>query len=255
VSPRRVDPDSAASNEAVAFLKALGAGSASADKLSTGFAKMIGLPAELPADKARGFSSSAAESWMKQVGSGATFALPAGFAGTDAAVLWGGFQGPGRKGDYALRMIYEGGAWKVDGFAMTSASFSTLSSTGGGADGAYEHLAARALGGLLCDKTAMPKDARALALAACLTPALRAKLAEPFDSDKKEGFDYNRAKVHLEAEKIGGGAESYATIQQGNGPDFRLEVTKAGGAKATYLLKLVPGTTPGQWLAENIAPQ
>jgi hypothetical protein len=253
--PRKVDLDAGVGKDAVAFLKALGEGSATAAELSTGFVKMIGLPAELPADKARGYSSSAAESWLKQVGSGATFGLPAGFAGGEAAVLWGGFQGQGRKGDYALRMIREGGAWKVDGFALTSAIFTPSVASGSGADGQYQRFAARMLGGLLCDKTAVPKDARALALAACLSPALRGKLAEPFDSDKKEGFDYNRAKLLLEAEKIGGGAESYATIQQGNAPDFRLEITKAGGAKTAYLLKLVRGTTPGQWLTESIAPQ
>ena len=229
--PRKIDLESGVGKDAVAFLKALGAGAATADKLSAGFVKMIGLPVELPADKARGYSSSAAESWMKQVGAGATFGLPAGFAGADAAVLWGGFQGPGRKGDYALRLINEGGAWKVDSFALTSASFNGSAGSGGGADGEYQRFAARAFGGLLCDKSGMPKDCRVLALAACLTPALRDKLAEPFGSDKGQGFDYNRGKLLLEAEKMGGGAESYATIQQGETSDFRLDVTKTGGAR------------------------
>src|SRR4029079_17311262 len=66
--PRKVDLDSGAGKEAVAFLKTLGEGAAKADKLSAGFVRMIGLPAELPTDKSRGFSANAAESWMKQVG-------------------------------------------------------------------------------------------------------------------------------------------------------------------------------------------
>ena len=166
---------------------------------------MIGLPVELPADKARGYSSSAAESWMKQVALERLLVFPPASQGADAAVLWGGFQGPGRKGDYALRLINEGGAWKVDSFALTSASFNGSAGSGGGADGEYQRFAARAFGGLLCDKSGMPKDSRVLALAACLTPALRAKLAEPFGSDKDQGFDYNRGKLLLEAEKMGGG--------------------------------------------------
>jgi len=80
--PRKVDLDSGVGKEATAFLKALGEGSVKADKLSAGFVKMIGLPAELPTDKSRGFSANTAESWMKQVGGGATFGLPSGFAGS-----------------------------------------------------------------------------------------------------------------------------------------------------------------------------
>lgn len=253
--PRKVDLDSGVGKEAVAFLKALGEGSAKADRLSVGFVKMIGLPAELPTDKSRGYSISAAESWMKQVGGGATFGLPSGFAGGEAAVLWGGFQGQGRTGDYSLRMIHEGGAWKVDSLALTSAAFTPATASGGGTEGEYQRFAARAVGGLLCDKTGMPKDDRALALAAGLTPALRAKLAEPFGSDREQGFDYNRGKLLLEADKIGGGAQSYTTTQQGDAPEFRLEVTRAGGAKSSYSLKLLKGTTPGQWLVDGITPQ
>lgn len=253
--PRKVDLDSGVGKEAVAFLKALNEGSAKADRLSAGFVKMIGLPAELPTDKSRGYSMSAAESWMKQVGGGATFGLPSGFAGGDAAVLWGGFQGQGRTGDYSLRMIHEGGAWKVDYLALTSASFTPSTASGGGPEGEYQRFAARTVGGVLCDKTGMPKDDRALALAAGLTPALRAKLAEPFGSDREQGFDYNRGKLLLEAGKIGGGAESYSVAQQGDAPEFRLEVTKPGGAKSNYSLKLLKGTTPGQWLVDGITPQ
>ena len=253
--PRKIDPGSGVGKDAFEFLKSLGEGTAKADKVSGGLVKMIGLPAELPADKSRGYSTLAAETWLKQVGSGVTFALPTGFAGADAAVLWGGFQGPGRKGDYSLRMIHEGGAWKVDYLALTSARFGRSPETSGGSKGEYEGFAARAVAGLLCDKTGMPKDARALALAAGLTPPLRAKLAEPFGSDKGQGFDFNRGKLLLEAEKFGGNAESYTTTQQGKGPEFRLEVTKSGGAKSAYLLKMVKGTTPGQWLVDCITPQ
>ena len=73
---------------------------------------------------------------MKQVGGGATFGLPSGFAGGEAAVLWGGFQGQGRTGDYSLRMIHEGGAGRF-GFVsrLTSASFTPATASGGGTEG------------------------------------------------------------------------------------------------------------------------
>jgi hypothetical protein len=253
-APSKVDLDSGVGKDAVVFLKALGESTAKAELLSGGFVKAIGLPAELPGDKARGFSAAAAESWMKRIG-GATFGLPAGFAGPGAAVLWGGFQGPGRKGDYFLRMVNEGGAWKVDYFALTSAASQPTSGPAQGPDGEYQRFTARAIGGLLCDRDAMPKDERAMALAAGLTPALRARLADPFGSDKDQGFDYNRGKLILEAERLGGGAESYSTSPQSAATDFRLDVMKAGGAKTAYLLKLVKGPAPGQWLVESITPQ
>ena len=145
-------------------------------------------------------------------------------------------------------------AWKVDSFALTSASFNGSAGSGGEADGEYQRFAARAFGGSLCDKSGMPKDSRVLALAACLTPALRAKLAEPFGSDKDQGFDYNRGKLLLEAEKMGGGAESYATIQQGEACfPARSDQTRR---REDHLpsLKLVRGPTPGQWLVESIVP-
>src|SRR4029453_5804164 len=201
--PRRVDLESGVGKDAVAFLKALGDGAARADQLSTGYVKMVGLPAELPSDKVKGYSTTSVESWLKRVGGSATFGLPAGFAGSDAAVLWGGFQGQGRRGDYFLRMVNEGGAGKVDRFALTSAASTPTAGAGDGPEAEYQRFAARAVGGLLCDRDAMSKDERAVALAAVLTPALRAKLAEPFGSDKDHGFDYNRGKLILQAEKLG----------------------------------------------------
>jgi hypothetical protein len=253
--PQMVDLDQGVGKEAVAFLKGLGESTAKADQLSAGFVRAVGLPAELPSDKAKGFSPAAAESWMKRVGSNATFGLPAGFAGADAAVLWGGFQGQGRKGDYSLRMVKVTGVWKVDYFALTSAVHATTGSLAQGPDAEYQRFAARAVGGLLCDGSAMTKDERTLTLAAGLTPAFRTKLAEPFGSDRDQGFDYNRGKLILEAEKLGGGAESYSTSPQATPTEFRLEVVKPGGVKSAYLLKLAKGSAPGQWLVESISPQ
>jgi hypothetical protein len=253
--PRKVDPSTGVGKEAFEFLKGLGAGTARADQLSAGFLKMVGVPAELPSDKGRGYSTIAAETWLKRVGTGATFGLAAGLAGTDVAILWGGFQGPGRKGDYYLRMVSEAGAWKTDFLALTSAANTRSGPPAPGTDADYQHFAARAVGGLLCDRDGMAKDMRAPALAAGMTPTLRAKLAEPFGSDKDTGFDYNRGKLILEAEKLGGGAESYSAIPQASPNEFRIEVMKTGGTKAAYLLRFVKGSSPGQWLVESIAPQ
>lgn len=254
-APKKVELESGVGKEAVEFLKSLREGEAKADRVSAAFIKQIGLPAELPSDKAKGYSADAAASWLKRVGSGLSFFPPSGFAAADAAVLGGTFMSPERSGHYSLRMVNEGGTWKVDYLAMSSVNVTTVQDVGGGPESEYQRFAARAVAGLLCDNTGMPKDDRAAALAAGLTPALRAQWAEPFGSDKDQGYDYNRGKLLLEAAKVGAGCESYGVAQQGADPVFRLEVTKAGGAKAAYTLKLTKGTTPGQWLVESVTPQ
>ena len=73
---------------------------------------MIGLPVELPADKARGYSSSAAESWMKQVALERLLVVPAASQG-----LTQPFCGAASRGRDARRLrtalVNEGG--RVEG--------------------------------------------------------------------------------------------------------------------------------------------
>jgi hypothetical protein len=248
----KIDLSTGVGKEATEFLKALGEGTAKADKLSAGFAKAIGLPVTLPSDKAKGYSADAAEGWLKRVGQGHNISLPFNSrqAG-DAALFRGTFIG--KPGGYALRMVKEGGAWKVDWLALSSAEVKGTTA-GPSADAVAQEFAATAVIEVICDKDAMPKDDRIPAIAAGLTPALRAKWAEPFGSDKDQGYDYNRGKLALKAAEIGGGAESFTATQQGDTPVFKVEITKAGGAKAAYLVKLVKGTAPGQWLVDDITP-
>lgn len=252
--PQKIDLDSGVGKEAVAFLKALGEGSARADRLSPGFVKMVGLPAELPGDRSKGYSEDAAASWMKRVGTGATFGLPSGFTTADAAVLWGSFQAPGRGGEYRLRLVHDGGTWKVDCLALSSVP-AVSGTAGSGPDTEYQSFAASAAAGLLGDRNALPRDDRALALAALLTPALRQQWAPPLGSDPGQGFDYNRGALLLKAAETGGGAESYTVTALPTPGEFRLEFHKTGSAKAAYLMKLARGAAPGQWLVDSMAPQ
>jgi hypothetical protein len=83
-------------------------------------------------------------------------------------------------------------------------------------------------------------------------PALRTAWAEPFGSDREQGFDYNRGKLLLKAGELGGGAESYSVRQQGSAPEFVASIARAGGAKSSCVVKLVKGPTAGQWLVESI---
>ena len=54
--PEIFDLSSGVGKDAVDFLQAVKAGTAKADQLSTGFVKLIGLPAELPSDRRRGIA-------------------------------------------------------------------------------------------------------------------------------------------------------------------------------------------------------
>lgn len=254
-SPQKIDLDSGVGKEAVAFLKALGEGTAKADALSAGFVKMVGLPAELPADKTKGYSADAAASWLKRVGGGgAAFALPSGFAGVNAAVMSGSFQAADRVGGYRLRLVNEAGAWKVDFLALSSVP-AAPGTSGTGPDSEYQAFAATAAASLFSDKNAMPRDDRALALAAALTPALRKTWAPPLGSDPDQGFDYNRGALLLKATEIGGGAESFTLSALPATGEFRIEFAKPGGAKTVWLFKLVKGAAPGQWLVDSVTPQ
>lgn len=250
--PEIVDLSTGVGKDAVDFLQAVRAGTAKAGQLSTGFVKLIGLPAELPSDKAKGYSTDAAEGWLKRVGIEVGFAPPnyTKHAG-DTAVFRGGLVGK-PNGRYSLRMIREGNAWKVDWLSLSSVEVKGPS-TNPSADAVFQEFATDAIVEAICDKDAMPPAERTMVIAAGLAPAFRTKLAPPFGSDTDQGFDFNRGALALEAGKIGDKAESVTLTPQGEAA-FKVEVTRAGGAKDSYTVKLAKGTAPGQWLVENVTP-
>lgn len=255
--PERIDTKSGVGKDAVDFLTAVGAGTAKAGQLSGGFLKLIGLPAELPSDKAKGYSADAAEAWLKRVGAKLTGMGPMAESTLvgDAAIFRGMFTG----GSYWLRMVKEGDAWKADWLSLSSISTTGATGTAGGvaasADDVLQGFAAAAIAAAVCDKDAMPKDDRVAVIAAGLTPALRASWADPFGGDKDRGYDYSPAKLNLKVAEIGDRAESVAVVASGGGA-FRMEVARAGGGKPTaYAMKLAKGGTPGQWLVESLTPQ
>ncbi len=253
--PEKVELGSGVGKIATDFLTALHEGKATADQLSASFVKRLGVPIVFDSDKAKGFSSAEAESRLKRLGSGVNFFPPSGFAGENVAVLWGAFMSADRNGGYNLRMVKDGTTWKVDYLSLSSAMFTPGDSAAGGPEAEYQRFAARAIAAALCDKDGAPRDERAAVLAAGLVPALRTAWGDPFDSDKAHGMDYSIGKLLLKADEIGAGVASYSITQQGAEPVFKLEVTKASGAKAAYTLKLTPGDIPGQWLVESITPQ
>jgi hypothetical protein len=143
----------------------------------------------------------------------------------------------------------------VDWLSLTSAGIQGAELNTTSPDIASQEFAVAAVIGMLMDKDALPKEDRAVILAAGLTPGLKKKWAEPLDSDKAEGFDFNRGLLAQKATTFSAGVESFALSHQGSTTDFRVEATMSGGAKKTYLVKLAKGTGPGQWLVDDVIPQ
>lgn len=249
-NPEKIDTTTGAGKDAIDFLTAVGSGTAKANQLSTGFVKAIGLPAELPSEKEKGYSPDAAESWLRKVGVKLTGMGPMSESSRagDVAVFRGMFTG----GTYSLRMVKEGDTWKADWLSMSSVNASVATVRTPSGDDLLRDFAAAAVAAAICDKDAMPSDQRIGVIAAGMTPALRKSLADPFDGDKAKGYDYSPAKLSVKVAEIGSGAESVVVSAASDGA-VKVEITKAG-AKAVYSMKLVKGATPGQWLVDSITP-
>lgn len=240
--------EKAADDAATAFRRELVMGTAKADMLSTAFLKAVGKPVVLPSDKAKGYSDDSATSWLKKVGAGVNFGpeLKREQAG-DVAYLRGGLQKPG---GYCLRMVKEGGAWKVDWLSISSVDNGSVTTTPT-PEGAAQGFAVASFVELLTDLSGMPKDERLLVLAAAMTPALRAAWAPPFEMDKPQGFDFNPGKLGTEAVKIGGKTTGYTASRVGDLPEFKVELTKTDGKKS-LTVRLVKGATPLEWLVSEV---
>ena len=240
--------DDATTKAASDFLHTVGAGTAAAAALSPPFLKVIGKPVAFETDIAKGYSTDAADVWLRTVGGGLTFGLPSGTAGGGAAVLSGSFQGQTRSGRYLIRLVQEGG-WKVDWFQLSSAR-PAASATPTGPDAAYQDFAAAAFLDLLADKDGMAKASRIPLLANLLSPELRKAWATPFGSDTAGGYDYSPAQIDVKLAEIGA-VEAYTA---GVAADMTVkgDLTKAEGKKP-FTLKLTKGTAPGQWLVAAFA--
>jgi hypothetical protein len=250
----KIDLNIGVGKDATDFLASLKNGAVSAKQLSSGFVKSIGLPAVFPADKAKGYSAEAAEGLLiRALGRHGLGPLAISKQVGNVALFRGMFIG--EPGDISLRMIHEGGAWKVDWLSLSSARIEGGTLNTSNADTVCQEFAIAATIGLLTDKDALTKEDRAVILATGLTPALKKKWAEPLDSDKAEGYDYNRGSLAQKTLQFGAGVESFSFSQQGNAPVFRVELLHAGGGKTAYLVKLVNGPGPGQWLVDEVTPQ
>ena len=185
-----------------AFLGNLGAGKAEASDLTTRMLKAVGKPlTQDDKDKARGYSADKAASWLNRVGQGMTFspALDRKQAG-DRVYVRGSLQG--KPGTYSLRLVKEGGAWKVDLLVLSSAEWQGTPNAGT-AEAAFLEFTVTAFIAAVADSNviAIPAD-RAPMIAAAMTPALRSAWGSPYDQLKPQGYDYNPTILARKATEI-----------------------------------------------------
>jgi hypothetical protein len=247
------EAEKGATDAATAFLRDIGTGAAKPDALSAAFLKAIGKPLELPSDKEKGYSADNAGTWLKRAGDALAFGPPLKQEQVGDTVFQRGTVSSPRfagTGSYCLRLVKEGGAWKVDLFTVSSADNGTVTAPQT-PEGAAQAFALAAFVEMAADGKGLERDERGLALGALLTPELRTKLAGPFDSDKAAGLDFNRGKLVTEWVKVGGGTSAFTATRAADGPAFAVELTKPTG-KVRYTVKLTKGTGASEWLVSEV---
>lgn len=249
------EAEKGATDAATAFTRDIGIGAAKAEALSAPFLKAVGKPLELPSDKEKGFSADNAGTWLKRAGDALTFGLPIKQNQVGETVfIRGTVSGPrfdaGKTGSYCLRLVKDGGAWKVDLLTVSSADNGTVNAPET-PEGVAQAFALAAFVELTADGSGLARDERGLALGALLTPELRAKLAGPFDSDKAAGLDFNRGALVTAALKVGGGTAAFTATRAADGPTFAVELTKPAG-KVRYTVKLAKGPGANEWLVSEV---
>jgi hypothetical protein len=250
----------AADQFATAFLTDLVQGKAKAEMLSVDFMKAVGKPVVLPSDKAKGFSPDAATAWLNRVGEGVTIglALTRKQAG-DVVYIRGVMSGmrlgkeANKTGGYSLRLVKEGGAWKVDWLSLTSVDVAATPAAPT-PEALAQEFAVVAFVETVADLNGMGKDERPPLIAEAMTPALRVAWAPPFDQDKNQGYDYSPGKIGIEATKLGGGTSSFTAVRVGDLPEFTVVLTKPAGKKS-YTIRLTKGAGPNDWLVSEVIEQ
>ena len=224
------------------FLKAVQEGKATSASLTTAFKKVIA-PPELDADKAAGYSESGVQAWLGRAKTRiGTHDLKVGYATADFALASAEyrteFKARGLPGTTYLRLVRSGTAWAIDHAIIgTKDTKFPLPAN----DQAPRTFAAIAFAEAL-----MAKDM--VALENLLSKSAKAKLAPPlFDIDKEQGYSKSNLKSAVE--------KMYPSMPVFTGLDAGGEAIKVdfnlNGAIKNLILKLIAGTSPGEFLIDD----
>lgn len=225
---------------AIHFLRDLNEGTATSAMLTPQFKKVIAEPV-FEADRAIGYSDDGAAAWLARFkGKMGTATITPHVAGTTSDAP--GFTGTAAGGSplrsrYELRIVNPGDGWRADWFVVGPDGGATSQNFSPGGPAGFA--------GMAFLEAVIAKDA---ALAeGLMTPALKARLAPPFDSDKARG--YNRGILAAKLAELRGSSTGYA-VERVDGTTVSAALT--GSEKKAVTLSFAKGDRPWDWLVDRI---
>jgi hypothetical protein len=244
----------------MAFWKSLSAGTPQLDLLTADFLRIVGRPWEQPTDRERGYSVLAAESWLRRTGRDWTLSSPIGTVGREWAFLSGSALREDTTGQYYLLLRLEGEHWKVDHLVVSSAAISWSQSERKGPVASGERNGQDQLAGwtlhcwlaALADRKAMSGENRAVLVAAALSPELRQEWADPFDSDRMHGYDFNRGRLQLKITALIGNLEQFHLQPLDPPRHWQIEGKGGNGPSKRWVLTLEQDPRSGRWLIQRL---
>jgi hypothetical protein len=235
-----------------AFLKDLGEGNVTPDRVTTSFARKVGRPFPKGAEGGPGYSPPEVHAWLGQF-NGATFTVGKETKAGEAIVLRGLAQFPDKSaGAFTLRVVKDGKAYKIDWVHRSGRQASEVETPVdpdlAAAQDTVRNFLDLLLGGDL-------KQARSL-----MAPAWRTRLSPPAPSDVREGYDFGPG--FLDAKLRSWRGENFVdyTLPAGEfGPNKDAATfvagMQAGGQKVPYVVKAARDPVTGEWLVNDFDRQ
>ncbi|QDU19105.1 hypothetical protein [Urbifossiella limnaea] len=228
-------------------------GSAATDpnRVSARFLKVIGKPlGTSPEDQAKKFSGAAAGQWLKRVaaamGSDARVSPAAGAAREGSAVFVGSFEsGAVPKGRYLIRLVEDGGAWKLDWFQVSAAEARVPTTP----IDPFVDFAVLSLGDVLAAGP-MTADDRAPLGAALFTPAVMAgwEVSQPEDA---AGYDYQRGALAAKLDAVAAGKAEWYFRSSASVAAYKIQFGVGAEAMVFVDFALVRGDGPNHWRVDQ----
>jgi hypothetical protein len=235
-----------------AFLKDLGEGNVTPDRVTTSFAKKVGRPFPKKTESGPGYSPPEVHAWLGQF-KGAAFTVGEETKVGDAIVLRGLAQFPDKSaGAFALRVVKEGKAYKIDWVHRSGRQASEVKAPAdpdlAAAQDTVRNFLDLLLGGDL-------KQARSL-----MAPAWRTRLSPPSPADVRDGYDYGPGFLDGKLRSwrgenfVGYSFRAGDLTPNKDAPTFVVDM-QAGGQKVPYVVKAARDPATGEWLVNDFDRQ
>jgi hypothetical protein len=235
-----------------AFLKDLGEGTVSFQRVTTGFARKVTrpIPKGIAAGKEFDFSPPETQAWLGQF-KGATFVVGEETRLGDGIVLRGRATFPDKPVAFTLRMVKDGNEYKADWFHRSDRQGSEIKVPAdpdlAAAQDTVRNFLDVLLGGDL-------KQARSL-----MAPAWRTQVSPPAPADVREGYDFGPGFLDGKLRSWRSDYPGYTLSTGELGPKkdaatFVAEM-QAGGQKVPYVVKAARDPATGEWLVSDFDRQ